>query len=104
MTTVTNDPNVTNFAPPSVRARHQDDAYRAAMAEVERAARAAVPDEPAAPADPTDTEYVANSIDRCRYLDLKGIAAAVMGDKKVETAAELADLLAEWAAANKTRV
>jgi len=101
---VTNDPNVTNFAPPSVRARVQDDAYWNAMAEVERAARAAVPDEAAAPAEPTDTEYVANSIDRLRYLDLKKIAAEMIGEAKPDTPAEWADLMAEWAAENKTKV
>ena len=107
---MSNDPNVTNFAQPPVRYSQQEEryrtekAYQAAMDEVERAARAAVPDEPAAPADPTDTEYVANSIDRLRYLDLKKIAAEMIGEAKPDTPAEWADLMAEWAATNKTKV
>jgi len=55
------------------------------------------------PAEPTDTEYVALSIDRLRYLDLKKIAADMIGDAKPATPAEWADLMAEWAAANKTK-
>lgn len=60
--------------------------------------------QPAPFAEPTDTEYVAVSVDRLRYLDLKDIAKAIMGEAKPQTPAELADLMAEWAAANKTKV
>lgn len=57
--------------------------------------------------EPTDTEYVANNIDRLRYLDLKKVASDILGTEKRDadmTPATLADLMAEWAAANKTKV
>lgn len=57
-----------------------------------------------APSDPTDVHYVANSLDRLRYLDLKQVAKDMLGDAKPGTPAEFADLMAEWAAANKTKV
>ncbi len=48
---------------------------------------------------------VAESINECRYLDVKNIAKEIVGDppKPIETAADLADRMAEWAAENKTR-
>jgi hypothetical protein len=60
----------------------------------------------AEPRDPSDTEYVANAIDRLRYLDLKNVASDMLGTEKRDgmTPAELADLMAEWAAKNTTKV
>jgi hypothetical protein len=54
--------------------------------------------------EPTYTSVVAEGIDACRYLDVKAIATAIMGDpvKPIETVADLADRMAEWGAANKT--
>lgn len=58
------------------------------------------------PADPTDVQYVANSLNTLRYLDLKRVASEMLGTERRDemTPAALADLMAEWAAANKTGV
>jgi hypothetical protein len=54
--------------------------------------------------EPTYTSVVAEGIDACRYLDVKAIATAIMGEpvKPIETVSDLADRMAEWGAANKT--
>ncbi len=52
--------------------------------------------------EPTYQSVVAEAIDACRYLDVKGIAKGIIGDAKIESVADLADRMAEWAAANKT--
>ena len=61
----------------------------------------------ATPPPPKDAfrENVAHALHDCRYLDVKGIAKDVMGEppKTIETVADLADRMAEWAAANKTK-
>jgi hypothetical protein len=56
------------------------------------------------PSKPTDREYVANSIDMLRYLDLMGVAKDIIGDAKPTSPAELAELMATWASTNKTRM
>lgn len=53
---------------------------------------------------PTDVEYVANSIDHLRHLDLKAIVEQMFGEAMPANTAEAMDKIATWALANKTKV
>lgn len=53
---------------------------------------------------PTDVEYVANSLDHLRHLDLKAIVEQMFGETMPANTAEAMDKIATWALSNKTKV
>ncbi len=65
---------------------------------VEAAAEQQAPPEP--PRNPTDVEYVANSFDRLRHLDLKLIVKEMFGGAMPKDEAEAMDKIAEWSSAH----
>jgi len=58
---------------------------------------------PAEPQQPTDIQFVANSLDCLRHLDLKDAVIGMLGKEMPKDVNEAIDRVAEWAAANKTK-